>query len=598
LWAANPEQPERTMNNRILALVVVLVIGSTAFAAGRMGGGVHEALAPEAIYHGGKIVTVNPGSEIAEAVAIRDGRIVAVGSNREIRRLAGPATRMVDLEGRTVLPGFGDNHIHLGRELQEWNGGLIGAVDEWLRGVDTIEELQAALRERAKEVPEGEWIRGGLTRVDWPNLKAPTRWDLDAAVPDRPVALTRGPHTVILNSAALRIAGITRLTPNPPGGWVIRDEKGEPTGRLLESARRLVDPYLPPEPRPGREEQIQIYRRQLTQLLALGLTHVDVAGMRPDQLGLVQELYERYGDELPRMTVELRLRPGWDAYDDPAEGARRSIEELEALGFATGFGNERLKIGAIKMGADGGLSAPVFWSTQPYPGRPDFHGEQLIHEDALYAVGKRAHELGWQLGIHTIGDAAIVSAVEVLERILEESPRQDHRHFLHHATVKPPEETLRKMARLGIGVAAHPSWTTALGGFAAEALDGERLRLQNPSRTWQEHGIWFSYGSDQLPYGPIYNIWNAVTRLGWDGKVYGPEEAVTTEEAIRLHTLATAYQNFDEEVRGSLEAGKVADLVVPAEDILAAPPERIKEILVLKTIIGGKEVYVRATSAP
>lgn len=583
-----------------LAYVALLVVGGMAFAAGRSApfGSApgSSALAPDVIYHSGKIVTANADFEIAEALAIRDGRVIAVGSDARVRSLASAATREVDLEGRTVLPGFGDNHIHLGRELQEWHGGLIGAVEPWLRGVDTMDELLAALRRRAAEVPAGEWIRGGLTREDWPNLKAPTRRELDQAVPDRPVALTRGPHTVILNSAALRIAGIDRRTPDPPGGAVIRDASGEPTGRLLESARRLVDPFLPPEPRPTEEQRLATYRSQLTQLLSLGLTHVDVAGMRPEELRLVQEAYRRWSEELPRMTVELRLRPGWDAYDDPAEGARRSIEEMEALGFTTGFGNERLKIGAIKLGADGGLSAPVFWSTEPYPGRPDFHGEPLIHEDALYAVGKRAHELGWQLGIHTIGDAAIISAVNVLERIIRESPRPDHRHFLHHATVKPPEETLRKMAELRIGVAAHPSWTTALGGFAEESLAGERLQSQNPSRTWQQHGIWFSYGSDQLPYGPIYNIWNAVTRLGWDGKVYGPEEAVTVEEAIRLHTAATAYQNFDEDVRGTLEVGKVADLVILGEDILTVPSERIKEIPVLTTIIGGKEVYTRSPS--
>jgi predicted amidohydrolase YtcJ len=551
--------------------------------------------APDAIYHGGRILTVNSRFDIAQAIAVHDGRIVAVGSDAEVLGLAGARTRQVDLRGRTVVPGFGDNHIHLGAELQEWEGALISGVPEWIRHAQTIDELKDAIRKRAAEIAPGEWIRGGLTREHWPNQKVPTRWDLDEAAPDHPVALTRGPHTAVLNSRALAVVGITRDTPNPPGGWIIRDDKGEPSGRVLEAARRLIDPHLPPEPRPDHEAILTRWRTQLRQLTSLGLTHVDVAGIRPRELGLVQELYERWGEELPRMTVEVRLRPGWDAYDEPAEGARVSIEELEALGFRTGFGNERLKLGAIKLGADGGLSAPVMWTTRPYRDRPDFHGEQLIHDDALYAVGRRAHELGWQLGIHTIGDAAAVAAVNVLERILREHPREDHRHFLHHMTVTPPEETLRKMARLGIGVASHPSWTTALGGYAFEALEGDQLEHQNPSRTLLEHGIWFSYGSDQLPYGPLFNIWNAVTRRGWEGRVYGPDERVSVEEAIRLHTLATAYQNFDESVRGSLEIGKVADMVVLGEDILTVDPERIRRIPVERTIIAGKEVFPAAT---
>ncbi|MEX2570057.1 MAG: amidohydrolase [Gemmatimonadota bacterium] len=555
-----------------------------------------EAFAPDVIYHEGKVVTVNESFDIAEALAIRDGRIVAVGTSGDVRALASESTRLVNLEGRTVLPGFGDNHIHLGAELQEWEGTLISAVDDWIRGADDMQELGEALRRRAAQVPEGEWIQGGLTRVHWPNQRVPTRWTLDEFVPNHPVALTRGPHTAVLNSRALEIVGITRDTPNPPGGWIIRDERGEPSGRVLEAARRLVDPHLPAAPQRSDEEILARYRDQLRQLRRLGLTHVDVAGVRPAQLRLVQELYERWGEELPRMTAEIRMRPGWDEYDDPAEGARHSIQELEALGFHTGFGDERLKIGAIKMGADGGLSAPVYWSTEPYAGRPDFHGEQLIHEDALYQVGKRAHELGWQLGIHTIGDAATVMATDVVARILEESPRADHRHFLHHVFVKPPAETIRRMSELGIGVASHPSWTTALGGYAAESLDGDRLETQNPSRSLLDAGVWVSYGSDQLPYGPLFNIWNAVTRRGWDGQIYGPEEAVTVEEAIRLHTMGTAYQNFDEDVRGSLEIGKVADFVVLGEDILSVDSERIREIPIDKTIIGGREVYAKAVN--
>lgn len=546
-----------------------------------------QGLAPDAVYHNARVVTVNDRFEIAQAVAIRDGRIVAVGADREVLALAGPTTRRVDLGGRTVLPGFYDNHIHLSGPLQPWRGAMIESVPEWIREAGDVRAVQAAVRQQAQRTPAGEWIVAELPREEWPNQKVPTRWQLDEATSDHPVALARGPHTLLLNSRALEISGIDRDTPDPPGGWIIRDEKGEPSGRVLEAAHRLVDPHLPEEH--GGTGAIERWRTQLTQLRSLGITSVNVAGVRPAQLRLVQELYERWGEELPRMTVQIRLSPGYDSYDDPEVGAREAIRELESLGFRTGFGTDRLKIGAVKMSIDGGLSAPVMWTTEPYPGRGDFAGVQRIPAKTFYQVAKRAHDLGWQLGIHTIGDAAAVMVVDEMEKILTESPREDHRHFLHHVAVKPPEETLRKMGRLGIMVATHPSWTTALGGFAAEALSPERQRTQNPSRSLLNHGIRISYGSDAAPYGPMFGLWNAATRRGWDGKVYGPEEAVSVAEAIRFHTMGTAFQTFDEQRKGSIEEGKLADLVVLGQDPLSVDAEALRDVPVEMTIIGGRE---------
>ena len=289
--------------------------------------------------------------------------------------------------------------------------------------------------------------------------------------------------------------------------------------------------------------------------------------------------------------MQVRLSPGHDTYDDPEEGIRNSIAELESLGFRTGFGDDRLKLGAIKMSIDGGLSAPVFWSAEPYEGRPDFYGAIRIPADIFYPVAKRAHELGWQLGIHTMGDGAVEMVAEEMERILEETPRDDHRHYMHHVAVKPPQATIERMARNGIMVASQPAFTVGLGAFAVEALTDEREATQNPTRSLQEAGITVSHGSDSAPYGPLLTIWTAVTRKGWEGKVYGPEEAVTVEEAIHLHTVAPAYFNFDEDVKGSIQTGMLADFVVLSEDILAVEPDRIRDLVVERTYVGGKEVY-------
>ncbi|MEX0912328.1 MAG: amidohydrolase family protein, partial [Gemmatimonadota bacterium] len=204
-----------------------------------------QELSPDVIYYNAKVVTVNEAFDIAEAVAIEGDRIAAVGNDQEVLAHAGRATRRVDLAGKTILPGFYDNHVHVGGELMEWRGGLISPASEWLRGANEVPELLTALRSHAATVPEGDWIRGAIPREDWPNQKIPTRWQLDEAAPNHPVALTRGPHTVILNSRAFEITGIDRDTPDPPGGWIIRDESGEPSGRVLEAAKRLVDRHLP-----------------------------------------------------------------------------------------------------------------------------------------------------------------------------------------------------------------------------------------------------------------------------------------------------------------------------------------------------------------
>ena len=546
---------------------------------------------PEVVYHNGRVLTLDARGSIVEAVAVRDGRIIAVGTDTEVLGLAADHTPLVDLGGLTTLPGFYDNHIHIGGQVQAWQGGLVPAVAEWTRGTGTLDRLLEALRRRVAEVPVGEWIQGGLTRPDWPNDKVPSRWQLDEVAPHHPVVLTRGPHTLILNSLALRLAGITEATPDPEGGWIIRDRQGVPSGRILESARRLVTPLLPASPAVDEKTALARLRRQLQQLLELGITSVNIAGVRPEGIRRVQELYELWGEELPRATLQIRLRRGYDTYDDPEEGIRRSLRELEALGFRTGFGNERLKLGAIKMSIDGGLSAPVFWSTAPYEGRPGFHGAVRIPASTFYPVAKRAHDLGWQLGIHTMGDAAVDMVVEQLERILERAPRADHRHYLHHVAVLPSPRTLQRIASLGILVASQPSFTVGLGAFAVEALEAEREQTQNPTRTLLDHGIRMSYGSDSAPYGPMIGIWSAVTRRGWQGKVYGAGEAVSVEQALRLYTLGSAYMTFDERVKGTLELGKLADMVVLGEDPMTVDPERIRNIRIAKTIIGGRQVF-------
>ena len=553
------------------------------------------AQSPDVIYYNGRVLTVNAQSDTAQAVAIAGGTIVALGSDARIKELAGQKTTLIDLGGKTLMPGFYDNHIHLGSPLQPWkHGGMIEAVPEWLRGADDVEALVAAIRAKAAATPKGEWVVGEIPREEWPNAELPTRWHLDKATTEHPVAIARGPHTLLVNSKALALAGVTRET-KPPGGEIVHDAKGEPTGKILESARRVITRVMPSNTdEGGAAAQIQGWRTFLRQLVSLGITSVNVAGVRPDGLPLVQRLYEQHGDELPRMTVQLRVSPGYDTHDDPEVGARQSIAEIEAIGDPRKyFTHDKLKLGALKMSIDGGLSAPIFWSLKPYENRPGFFGEQRIPDSAFARVARRAHELGWQLGIHTMGDAAVVMVVNELEKILRAAPRADHRHYLHHVAVLPPADTVKKMAALQIMVASQPGFLLGLGAYADEALEPEREATQQPSRSLLKEGVRVSYGSDAGPYGPLAALYAAVTRRGWNGTIKGKEEAVTIQEAIRLHTLEPAYFTFDERTRGSIEVGKAADFVVLDRDLVTQDPERLPEAQVLRTIVGGREVFKR-----
>ncbi|MBI4446824.1 MAG: amidohydrolase [Acidobacteria bacterium] len=576
----------RTWQRKGLFLLMPLLFGCIALAQDP------DYLPPfDTAFINGKIVTVNASFEIVEALAVRQGIIAALGSTREIVNLVGPNTPVINLKGRTVLPGFYDAHVHL--RLGP------GPADLNWTSLKSSEELFAAITAQLPKLRPGEWVRG-ILGFEWTEEDLPDRWDLDRVAKSHPVVLTVGAHTMVVNSLALSMAGISNETPDPPGGKIVRDASGEPTGWLREIAAwrpiwKLVPPSFPPD-----SEIRENIRRQLRQLLTVGITSANVAGVRPfdmenpyrymdmPALRWIQDIYTSQ-ETLPRLTVQIRLYPGYEEHADPVnEGSDAAIRELELLGVRTGFGNERLKIGAVKMSIDGGDAG---WTTFPYARRPDYFGTVRIPAAAFYRVAKRAHELGWQLGIHAMGNAAVEMAMEAFERILTEHPRPDPRHYLHHVSTAPVPPVLETMAKLGIGVVSLPNFIRF--GPLLENLRGEFLQNNNPQQSLLSAGIRLAYGSDSVPYDPLYGIWCAVTRSGPDSTVYGPEERVNLQDAVRIYTAGFAYLNFDEEERGSLEKGKLADLVVLSEDILTVAPQRIREIKVEQTYLGGQLVYSR-----
>ncbi len=560
------------------SMAALLLPSAPAWAQG-------QTVFADTVFENGTIYTDVQAGTSVEAVAVRDGMILEVGSVDEMRGLAGAETQIVDLGRRTMLPGFYDNHIHL-------NVSWDPRVQDW-EAIDSKEDLMEVIAARAAELPAGEWVMGDLANETMPQENLPTRWELDAVTPNHPVTMRRG-HITLANTLAMDLAGVSDASVAPPGGDIDRDEQGRAIGWFREgSGRRMIMDAVPaPPPAPDEEAEGQL-RSRLSGLLPLGITSINSAGVRPDQMRWLQSTYERWGETLPRTTVQLRLSPGYDSFDDLDEGAAVSIDELEALSFVTGFGSDRLTLGSVKMSIDGGFSAAAFWTLEPHPGHDDEYGLIRIPREAFYPVAKRAHELGWQLGTHAIGDGAEEMVVDVYRQILEEDPRPDARHFIHHFSVMPPAETLQTMADYGILVASQPNFTYSLGPYnAAPALSPERLATNNPQRTVLDYGIGLSYGSDGMPTDPRVGIYAAVTRKGEDGLVYGIEEAVSMTEAVYLYTQAPAYLNFFEDERGSITAGKVADFVVLDQDIFTIDPEDVMDLPIAMTIVGGNILYV------
>lgn len=535
--------------------------------------------AADLVLFNGTIITVDDAFSIRQAIAIKDGKVLAVGGNELRNRYSG--ARQIDLRGRTVIPGFHDTHIHLAGHSRRY-------ID--LNDTTSLTQLKQQVSDKAKELGPGEWITGaGWDEYHFTEQRKPLRADLDAAAPNNPVALTRaGGHSVVGNSKALAAADINKATPDPARGMIEHDESGQPNGVIRE--RNDLYTRLVPRDKPVdvRDSLFEDVHRQLK----LGITSVIEAGssVNPTVVGAYAEwewLYEKHGTELPRASVQV-------AYPSAAGDAKTGAAKLKEFGRKTGDGNERLRVGSIgEMAADGGFTGPTAWSLYDYKGTPGFRGRAFFTQEQIDANVEEGHKLGWQFGIHAIGDAAIVMTVDALDKALQKYPRNDHRHYLCHFTVLPPERTMQIMAKDKILIAQQPNFTYNLEGRYVETLEGKRLTTNNALMTPIKHGIFMAFGSDNLPIGPMVGLYAAVTRKGESGKVYGPEEAVSMKDALTMYTRAGAFITREEKIKGSLEPGKLADMVVLPENPLTVAPEKLLTMNVDMTIVGGRILYER-----
>ena len=513
----------------------------------------------------GKIITVDDEFSIRNTVVVDDGRIIETGGAELALKYQSEET--VDLQGKVLMPGFNDSHTHIRGRPQRY-------IE--LGDVSSISEIQDLIRTKITEIGEGEWVTGyGWSEDELEEGRRPLRADLDAAAPNNPVILTRaGGHSAVVNSSALNRADVTLATPQPEGGVIERGQDGQLNG-VIRERQELVGRLVPDS---TYEELIASLETNLNDLLRLGITSITDASKPPGQFAMWEELYGTAKLPLPRSQVQFQ----WFDVD--------GINDVKAR---VGKGTDFLKIGPIKVFADGGFTGPAAYTLEPYRNQGEYRGYLNMPPRELAAHLNEIHDAGWQIGIHAIGDAAIVMVVNILADALERNPREDHRHYLNHFSMRPPELTMDLMAEHQIHITQQPNFTYTLEGRYVDNLDGWRLQHNNPLRSPMDHGIKVAISSDILPIGPMVGIYAAVTRKGMTGTVYGADEAITREEAIRAYTATGAYLNFEEDIKGSIEPGKFADMIVLSDDILSVTDEQIMDIQVLGTYVDGKLVYSR-----
>jgi predicted amidohydrolase YtcJ len=521
---------------------------------------------PDLILHNGNFWTVNTAEPRAEAAAISRGRFLAVGSNSDVLNLAVAGVQKVDLGGKTVLPGFIDAHSHPADA-----GRLhLRMVDCDLR---SIQAILAALRERAAKTPAGEWVLGFKyddTKTE--EGRALTITDLDAAVPDHPVHIQhRGGHTAYANSLAFRKAGIDEKTPDPPGGQISHDPTtGKLSGRVAESANDYFDKIIPLNfTRDDCREGVKLISKMLART---GITSATEAQGTPQDLRAYQDAHEA-GDLLYRAYCFINYH---------------YLDAMIEAGVRTGLGDEWARVGAIKLVCDGSISERTARLSTPYEGRPNDYGILVMTEDEMYAVGRKAHLAGWQIGTHSNGDVGIDQTLRVYERLQRESPRRDPRFRLEHCTVVN-DELIARMKALG-AIPTPFSTYVYYHGEKMRYYGAERLNHMFALRSFIDAGIRPTQASDYPPgpFEPMMALQSEVTRTDTKGNVWGPKQRITIEEAIRVGTLNGAYVSYEEKIKGSIEAGKLADLVVLGRDPLRENPSTLITIPIERTMIGGR----------
>ncbi len=549
---------------------------------------------PDLVLYNGKIITVDDDFSITQAVAVKGDRIIAVGTNSDVRKLASSSTRSIDLNGKTVLPGLMDSHVHS-------TGASMYEFDHTVPEMESIDDVLAYVKSRADVLDDGEWVRVRqvfITRLR--DQRYPTREELDGVAPKNPVYFSTGPDAS-LNSLALKLSGIDKdfkITDGKPGRIERDANTGEPTG-IIRSAGRFVA-YKSSERSPSKEDELRRLKELLADYNKVGLTSIADRNVSDKGIELYRELKKR--DDLTcRVFLSLALN------------AQDSLEEIEArINKAASSPlhkyDDMLWLRGIKTFLDGGMLTGSAYMLDPWGvskvysiDDPEYRGMRYIEPGKLYQIAKLALKNDLQPTSHSVGNGAVHALIEAYEEVNNSFPIRDGRPCITHCNFMT-QEAIDRMAKLGIVADLQPAWLERDGATLTKHFGDARLEYFQPYKSLFEEGVVAGGGSDHMqkigglrsinPYNPFFGMWITLARQPrWTDKALHPEQRITREQAIRLYTINNAYVMLQEKEKGSLETGKLADMIVLDRDILTCPVEQVKDIQVEQTYLGGKLVY-------
>jgi len=554
---------------KIISLsLALLACGWTIAAAAQ------SRLVADLIITHANVWTVDDTQPRAQAVAVLGDRIIAVGSNAEVENLRGPGTKVIDAGGKLLLPGFNDAHLHF------VSGGLqLDSVQ--LNDVTRIDEFVRRIAEQVKKTPKGEWIQGGdWDETKWPGSVLPTKELIDPVTPDNPVLLSRyDGHSSLANSAALKLAGVTAQTPDPPGGTIVRDAQGNPTGDLKDAATDLVANVIPPL---SHDQVMRAAKRALEHAASVGVTSVQTMDPEYAEIAAYAELLQA-----GELTTRIYAAPLITQVDDQVK-----------IGIRHAFGGPYLRIGAVKAFADGSLGSRTAYFFEPLSDQP---GNRGLLSDEMQPLSRmrdrmmKADAAGLQICTHAIGDQAISMILDLYSEMVKAHGDADRRFRIEHAQHMAAKD-FDRFAQLNVIASVQPYHAIDDGRWAEPRIGHERASRTYAFRTFLNHGVHLAFGTDWdvAPLNPMLGLYAAVTRATLDGKNpngWFPEQKLTVEESVRAYTMGSAYAEFQEKEKGSITRGKLADMVILSDDILPIDPAKIRDVKVLKTIVGGKIVW-------
>lgn len=541
-------------------------------------GAAQEKPAADSIITNAKVWTVDHAHPTAQAVAVLGDRIVAVGTTAALNAWRGPKTRVIDAGGKLLLPGFNDSHVHFIS-----GGKQLDAIQ--LNDATSAQEFKRRIAERVKSTPKGEWILGGdWDETKWTPAQMPTHELIDDVTADNPVFVGRyDGHLGLANAVALKLARITAATQDPPGGAILRDAQGNPTGVLKDAAMNLVGTAIPPL---TTEQRIKAAKRGLEHAASLGVTSFqnmdDDSSQTFEDVKVFAELLER-----GELTARVYMAPSILHWDDQAK-----------IGIRHAFGSSYLRIGALKGFADGSLGATTAYFFEPFLDAPENHGllsSQMQPPSAMRERMLKADAAGLQICTHAIGDQGISIILDFYADIVKEHGVADRRLRIEHAQHMAAKD-FDRFAQLGVIASVQPYHAIDDGRWAERRIGHDRASRTYAFRTFLNHGVRLAFGTDWdvAPLNPMLTLYAAVTRATLDGKNpngWFPEQKLTLPEAIEAYTMGSAYAEFQDKEKGSITPGKLADMVLVNEDLFKIDPAKIRDAHVAMTMVGGKVVY-------